>query len=588
MEPRCDGRKSSSTDGPIPAKARNARVSPADARVARVSMSDRAGLRARAFRVAMVFGLTGLGFLGVAGQLLRLGLSEQGIAKSSISRPLSATYSRPDVIDNRGNLLATDVVMQSLYADPSRLLSVDETLEALATVIDDINTPSMRRLLSNKERRFAWLKRGLSPATAQKIHELGLPGLEFKPEPRRSYPQGRVAGHLIGHVNVDNRGTSGIELYIDEKVGVQQVFGDPQVDNRQVQLTIDLNVQAALEQELAAAMQLYSSKAATGIILDVTTGAVRAAASLPSSDPANPIEAQHLKYLDRLKRGTYELGSIFKAVTIANALEKRTITTATKFDTRNPIEIGRFRISDHRRHERPLTVEEIFVLSSNVGTGLIAREVGRSSQEAFLRKLGLLDAMETDSGPTAAPLLPANWGNAEVVTIAYGHGLAIAPLQFAVAGAALVNGGFLISPRFIEAAETARPTAPSPSRRVLSDQTSAAIRSLMRANVAQAEGTGTKADVAGYEVGGKTGTADLAVDGRYDGSAVVTSFFAAFPMTKPRFVLLVTLHEPTRSGPDKTRSASLNAAPTAGRIIERSAPLLGVFPKSADKFKARE
>ena len=414
----------------------------------------------------------------------------------------------------------------------------------------------------------------MSPSTAQRIHELGLPGLDFKPEPKRSYPQGRIAGHVIGHVNIDNEGTAAIERYIDTAIGVRQVVGEPQSDKRRLRLTIDLRAQVALERELAAAMELYASIAASGVIMDAESGAVRAAASLPSVDPSKPIEAQHLRYLDRLRRGTYELGSIFKAVTIAMALEKRTVTTRTVFDVRNPIEIGRrFRISDHGA-ARPLTVQEIFVQSSNVGAGLMALEVGQRWQRQFLGKLGLLAAMQTDAGPTSEPLLPPTWGKAEVVTISYGHGLAVAPLQFAAAGAALINGGFAVKPAFAE-----QSLVGGKRTRVVSAKTSAAIRRLMRLNVTSESGSGRRADVPGYDIGGKTGTADRAAAGGYDGNAVVTSFFAAFPMSKPRYVVLVTLHDPKSSGPGNRRFAGLNAAPATGRIIERVAPLLGVLPR---------
>lgn len=559
----------------IPAEE-TAKPPPADARNARAVAADRAGLRARALRVAVVFGTIGFGFAGVGAQLIHLGLQQQSEApRASISRPLSATFSRPDIVDRNGLILATDVVMQSLYADPSELLGAGETLEALERVIPGINTPSLHRKLANRKRRFAWVKRGVSPATAQKVHELGLPGIEFRPEPRRSYPQGRVAGHVIGHVNIDNKGTAAIERHLDKALGVRQVVGDPHSDTRQLKLTIDLRVQVALERELAAAMTRFKSAAASGVILDAESGAVRAAASLPSVDPAEPTEAQHLRYLDRLKRGTYELGSIFKAATIAMALERRTVTTKTVFDVRNPIEIGRrFKIADEHGPHRPLSVGEIFIYSSNVGAGLIALEVGGPYQREFLAKLGLLERMETDAGATAEPQLPTSWGKAEVVTIAYGHGLAVAPLQFAAAGATLVNGGFAVKPVFVEPSENN-----GSRKRLLSAKTSAAIRQLMRRNVTSPQGSGRRADVAGYEIGGKTGTADRAAGGGYDGNAVVTSFFAAFPMSRPRFVVLVTLHDPKAEGGSRQRSAALNAAPTTGRIIARAAPLLGVLPK---------
>ncbi len=562
------------------AAAPGARPIPADARAARQISADGTMRNARAIRAAFVFSTVAAAFLSISAQLIHLGLTPNP-PRASISRPLSETFARPAIVDRSDILLASDVVMQSLYADPSALLDVDEVLTALSPVLPGIDTPALRKALANRRRRFVWLRRGLSPATAQRIHGLGLPGLDFRAEPKRSYPYGRTAGHILGHVNIDNKGTAGVELHIDRAVGVRNVVGSPRPDERRIRLTIDLRAQIALERELGAAMKRYRARAASAVIVDATSGAVRAAASLPSADPANPVEAQHLTYLDRLKRGTYELGSIFKALTIAMALEKRTITTATRFDVSQTIEIGeRFRIRDHHPSATPLDVEQIFIRSSNVGAGLIALEVGQPSQSAFLKKLGLLDPLETDAGPTASPQLPAHWGKAELVTISYGHGIAIAPLQFAAAGAALVNGGFAVKPHFVESSGTSGTGPPRAKKRVLSSSTSAAIRRLMRRNVTAAEGTGRRAAATGYDVGGKTGTADMAQAGEYDGDAVVTSFFAAFPMSAPRYVVLVTLHDPAGAGPSEKRYASLNAAPVAGRIIERTAPFLGVAPRT--------
>ena len=530
-------------------------------------------VRARAARFAIVFAVVGAAFSSVAVQLVRLGLSEPTSVRTSITHPVSETFARPDIVDRNGHLLATDVVMQSLFADPSRLLSVGETLEELSRILPEIDTPALRRQLSNRNRRFEWIKRGLSPATAQRILELGLPGLAFKPEPHRSYPQGRLAGHLIGSVNIDNKGLSGIERHIDEAVGIERVVGEPRPLERRVRLTLDLAVQAAVEAELAAAVRTFGAQAACAVVIDAKSGAVRAAASLPRVDPADPVTAQDPANLDRLRHGTYELGSIFKALTIAMALERRTATPRTVFDVRRPIAIGRYTISDFHSAGRPLTVEEIFVHSSNIGAGLIALEVGAEAQRATLDRFGLLTPLATEAGPTAAPQVPDHWGRAEVATIGFGHGLAVTPLHFARAGAILVNGGFDVTPRFIEE-DAARP-ASSPHR-IISGPISAEIRRLMRLNVTDPSGSGRRADVPGYRVGGKTGTADLAAGGEYDGRAVVTSFFATFPSDEPTYVVLVTLYDPKPVGPSRSRTAGVNAAPTAGAIIARAAPLLGV------------
>ena len=307
------------------------------------------------------------------------------------------------------HLIATDVVMQSLFADPSQLLGVDETLERLARVLPDVDTPALRDQLANRKRRFVWIRRALSPATAQQVLDLGLPGLAFRSEPRRSYPQGRLAGHLIGNVNVDNKGLSGIESHIDQIGGVERVVGEPRLSGREIRLTIDLGVQAAVEQELRQAIDDFDAKAASAVVLDVRTGAVRAAASLPGVDPADPVTAQDPANMDRLRNGTYELGSIFKALTVALAFEKKTVTPETVIDVRQPITIGRHEISDFHAAGRPLSVEEVFIHSSNVGAGMIALDLGAEAQRDFLARLGLLEPLKTEAGATAAPQVPKHW-----------------------------------------------------------------------------------------------------------------------------------------------------------------------------------
>jgi cell division protein FtsI (penicillin-binding protein 3) len=527
----------------------------------------------RAARFATVFVVVAASFSAVAIQLIRLGVSEPVNGRTAaIAHSLTETFSRPDIVDRNGHLIATDVVMQSLFADPSQLLGVDETLERLARVLPDVDTPALRDQLGNRKRRFVWIRRALSPATAQQVLDLGLPGLAFRSEPRRSYPQGHLAGHLIGNVNVDNKGLSGIESHIDQIGGVERVVGEPRLPGREIRLTLDLGVQAAVEQELRQAIDDFDAKAASAVVLDVRTGAVRAAASLPGVDPADPVTAQDPANIDRLRNGTYELGSIFKALTIALAFEKKTVTPETVIDVRQPITIGRHEISDFHAAGRPLSVEEVFIHSSNVGAGMIALDLGADAQRDFLSRLGLLEPLRTEAGATAAPQVPKHWGKAEVATIAFGHGLAVTPLHFARAGAILVNGGLAIRPRLLEDISD----KDEENTRLVAPATSAEIRRLMRLNVIHRNGSGKRADVPGYRVGGKTGTADLAADGAYDGRAVVTSFFAAFPMDEPAFVVLVTLYDPKGVGPARSRTAGTNAAPTAGRIIARSAPLLGV------------
>jgi cell division protein FtsI (penicillin-binding protein 3) len=486
---------------------------------------------------------------------------------------------RPDVIDRNGRLLATDLEGHSLYADPALILDRDEVIERLVETLRDLDTVALKRQLGDRSRRFVWVRRGLTPGQAQRVHDLGLPGLGFRREPIRTYPTGRLAGHILGGVNIDNRGLSGLERYIDEAVGVEAALSAPDADRPPVRTTIDLGVQHSLEEELSAAVARYSAAGASAVIMDVENGQVLGAASLPDVDPSRPDEAQQPDRIDRLRIGTYELGSIFKIMTVAMALDDGVVTLDSVFDVRVPLTIGRYLIRDLHPAGRPLTVREIFVHSSNVGAGRIALATGADRQRAFLARLGLAEPMRTEVGPITAPQLPDRWDTSALVTISYGHGIAVAPLQFAAAAATLVNGGRRVAPTFVVRSGLLASRL-QPAERVIRPQTSAMIRELLRRNVTQPGGTGRRADVPGYEVGGKTGTADIAANGGYRERAVIASFLAAFPMSAPRYVLLVTIHEPKPSAETNGQvTAGLNAAPVAARIIARAAPLLGLVAR---------
>jgi cell division protein FtsI (penicillin-binding protein 3) len=474
--------------------------------------------------------------------------------------------------------MATDVTMPSLFADPSIVQDRDEAAEQLSRVIPGLDSEEVRRLLEDRSRRFVWIRRGLSPKLAQDVHDLGLPGLAFRFELRRAYPLGRLAGHALGHVNVDNKGVAGIERYLDETVGVEAVNGATQTSAPSVRLALDVGVQHALEDELEGATRRFEAKGAAGVIMNVRTGEVRAAASLPEIDPAFPGKAGETASLDKVAGGAFELGSIWKAMTIALALESGTATLDRIVDVTQPLSAGRFTIKDMHPLNRPLTVAEVFINSSNVGAGLLALEAGAVRQRTLLERLGATDRMRTETGPVAAPLLPARIERAEQITLSYGHGIAVAPIQFAAAAAALINGGERVTPTFL-----ARDGAvPGERKRAVSAATSARINELMRRNVTDPAGTGKRADVPGYRVGGKTGTAEIPMKGGYSDKAVISSFLAAFPMDAPEYLVLVSLFEP--NGTSETNGeilAGLNAAPTAGQVIARVAPLLGVMPRDS-------
>jgi cell division protein FtsI (penicillin-binding protein 3) len=517
----------------------------------------------------------GLAFAAVGFQLARLAVSTAGDVTATLSDPIAESFARPDIVDRNGRLLATDVTMPSLFADPSIVPSRDETAEKLAGALPDLRAEDIHRLLEDRSRRFVWLRRGLAPKVAQTVHDLGLPGLSFRNELKRAYPMGRLAGHVLGHVNIDNKGMAGIERHIDETVGVEAVHGATLSSDVAVRLSLDVGVSYAVEDELGSAMRRYQAKGAAGLVMNVMTGEMLAAASLPGVDPLKPADALDVSAIDRVAGGAFELGSIFKLATVALALEGGKQSLDTIVDVTQPLIAGRFTITDSHPLGRPMTVAEVFVHSSNVGAGLLALEAGADRQQAFLDKLGLMTPLRTELGPVAAPLVPKRFERTEQITVSYGHGIAVAPIQFAAAAAALINGGTQVTPTFL------KNFAEKPAgARVVSAETSDRLRGLLRRNVTDPAGTGKRADVAGYRVGGKTGTAEMPVRGGYNEHAVISSFLAAFPMDAPKYLVLVALFEP--SGTAETKGevfAATNAAPTAAQIIERIAPLLGVLPE---------
>jgi cell division protein FtsI (penicillin-binding protein 3) len=523
-----------------------------------------------------------LAFAAIAGQLVRLSLRSGPEMTATLAEPLTSSWSRPDILDRNGRLIATDVAVHSLYADPQQILDLDEAVEKLSTVLGGVDPAELRKTLGDKTKRFAWVARGLAPRLAQRVHDFGLPGIAFRTELKRAYPLGALAGHVIGAVNIDNKGLAGIERTVDEMGRPEPVHGPGRTQKAPLRLSLDIGVQHALADELKQASATYGAAAAAGLILDANTGEIVAAESLPEADPSKPADWRDAALADRLFGGTYELGSVFKTLTVAMALEAGTADLDKVYDVTQPLKTGPFTITDLHSQNRPLSVREIFLHSSNIGAGMLARELGARRQRALLDSFGLLEAMRTEAGPVAAPQLPKNWGDAETITIAYGHGLAVAPLQFAVAVATLVNGGNKVTPTLLTASDIS-----VGKRRIVSAETSAKIREIMRLNVTHAAGTGRRAEADGYRVGGKTGTAELPGRGGYNAKAQISSFVGAFPMDGPKYVTLILLFEPQTgaTGGDHA-TAGLNAAPATARIVARVAPLLGVLPRRLETRSA--
>ncbi|CAN5151809.1 penicillin-binding protein 2 [soil metagenome] len=533
--------------------------------------------------------LIGIGFaacfLAIGGQLGYLTIWQ---GRNAIERPLSGELDRiprPDIVDRNGVVLATDIKVSSLFADPRKILDVDEAVELLTATSPDLDAKSLRQKLSQPNRAFVWLKREVGPVEREAIHNLGIPGIDFRTETKRIYPMGRLAAHVLGYVDLDSKGIAGIEKFLDDQGALYTAsLTDPSEHRAEpAELSLDARVQHVLTDEVSKAVTHFKATAGGGVVLDIDTGEVIALVSLPDFNPNQEPKNFTKEQNNRMTSGVYELGSVIKAITFAMAFDYGTANLQSTYDARSTLVIGRAVIHDFHATHRVLSVPEIFTKSSNIGTARMALEVGVERHQAFLRKVGLFDRLITEVPESAKPLLPARWSKLVTATAAFGHGFAVQPLQGAAVVAALLNGGNEIPITFLkrDAAE-----AETMARRIIKPETSAMLRYLFRLNAT--EGSAAKADSIGYRVGGKTGTAEKVFNGVYVHDRLLCSFIGAFPMDKPRYLLLVMLDEP-KPLPETYgfATAGWNAVPAAGDIVARIAPILGVDPVLTDEDRAK-
>jgi cell division protein FtsI (penicillin-binding protein 3) len=527
-------------------------------------------------RVGLAILIFSIGYAVIAGRLVMFAAApDSHLARRGNTADAVAT-ARPDILDRNGEILATDVRAPSLFAEPHRIIDVDEAVELLTAAVPDLDAVELRERLSSK-RRFAWLKREITPKQRADIHRLGLPGIGFMAENKRVYPHNNEVSHVIGHVNIDNQGIAGIEKWLDSRGLADLHLAGLATDRLQkpIELSIDLRAQHALRDELVKAREKYKAKAAAGLITDARTGEVVSMVSVPDYDSNNPREALDPTRINRLTTGVFEMGSTFKALTLAMALDSGKIGIRDMIDARSALVYGKHTIHDFHAQSRMLSVTEVFTYSSNVGTARMALKLGVEHHKWFLRKVGQMDRLRTELPESAEPLVPKRWGELNTVTIAFGHGIAVAPLQAMMAIGAMVNGGNLIPPTFRKRTEQ---EALAIATRVIKPETSDKMRYLMRVNVEK--GTASKSEVKGYYVGGKTGTAEKVVAGRYSKTRVLTSFTAVLPADQPRYLLLIMLDEP--QGLPETHgfaTSGWNAVPVGGAVISRIAPILGIEPR---------
>ena len=490
---------------------------------------------------------------------------------------------RADLVDRNGAMLAADILHYGLYIDPREIWDTAETRKALTAALPDITPARLDRALKGNRRTF--VAGGLTPDVRARIHDLGLPGVTFEPEEKRIYPLGVSAAHLIGFSDTGGQGLAGAEL------GLNDAVRGAAVDHKPVPLSIDLRVQAALEDELGKAVTTFGAKGGVGIVTNVHTGEILGLASNPTFDPNLAGRADPNALVDRAAARVYEMGSTFKTFTIAMALDSGKVRMDSVFDTSATMTLGSRAIHDHDKVGYNMTVPEIYLKSSNIGASRIALQAGGDTMVRYFQAFGLLKPAPVELTESARPILPRKWNDDTIASASFGHAISVTPLALAAGYGAIMNGGTYV-PLTIK---PMKPGARPQGRRVVSEQTSRAMLDLMRLNVLH--GTGGKADAYGLRVGGKTGSAEKAMGGRYVRDKLVASFASVFPADGPleadRYFVLIMLDEP--NGTKETygfRTGGWNSTPTAGHVIDRIAPFLHVARRAGgpavDKTMAAE
>lgn len=520
---------------------------------------------------------------GVIGmQMTALAMTEPSEPKAQNSIN-DISVSRADIVDRNGRILATNIETHSLYVHPKQLADPSGTALRLAEIFQDIDAITLKARFNGKQ-NFLWLRSAISPEEKQAVHDIGDPGLLFGPREMRLYPNGKLAGHILGGTTFGKQGVHSAEVI--GVAGVEKEFDellrDPKYNGRPLKLSVDLSVQSALEKVLRGGMQLMNAKAASAVLMEVHTGEIFAMSSLPDFDPNNrPIgltkgDQSDDPLFNRAVQGLYEQGSVFKTFTVAQAMELGLVEADTMIDTKR-FRWGKYAIKDYRNYGPELTVEKVLVKSSNVGTARLSQMIGANSQKSFLKSLGLLAAtpIELVEGSTAKPQFPSKWSEIATMTISYGHGISGSPLHLAAAYSAIVNGGTFVSPTILQKSVS------EVGARIISKNVSDQLRSMLRDVVRTPEGTANLGEVSGYSVGGKTGTAEkTSKTGGYDAERVLATFASFFPSEDPKYVLIITLDEPEdRMGVEPKRTAGYTAVPVAAEVIRRVAPLLGLVPK---------
>lgn len=486
---------------------------------------------------------------------------------------------RGDIVDRNGIILATSLATASVYANPKVMIDKPVALQKLIATFPDLDKNELKNKL-NLEKNFVWIKRNLTPSEQYKVNALGIPGVYFQDEEKRIYPHKNLFAHELGFVNVDGVGTAGVEKQFNNFLIKKS--GDAEEADVPLVLSLDIRVQNIMREALLDSINTFKAKGGSGVVMDVTTGEVLAMVSLPDFDPNQPSGASQDELFNRVTYGVYEMGSTFKIFNSAMALDKGVVKMTDKYDVAMPLKIGGFSISDYHPKAPVLSFPEVFMYSSNIGSAKIALDAGANVQKSFLKKIGLLNELPIELPEKGTPLYPSTWSKISSMTVSYGHGIAVTPLHVVSATSSLINGGMLYPATLLKKENTE-----VFGERVVSAKTSDNVRKLLRLVVQY--GTGNKAEVASYLVGGKTGSADKVVTGGYNRRAIISSFIGAFPMNKPKYVVFAMIDEPVgNKSTGGFATGGMIAAPVVNKVISRIGPMLNVAPVDENRYEIRK
>ena len=483
------------------------------------------------------------------------------------TRAVEIKMERADITDRNGVVLATSLPSADLYIDTDNLKKPETLAAALAETLPDVKyKPLLKKLKSGK--KFVYVKRNLIPRDLYEANRLGFPQLNFETKEMRIYPQGALFAHVLGSTDIDNNGISGIEKAFNKKLSQ---------DKENIRLSLDVGIQSSIRTVLMENIEKYSAEGAAAILMNAKTGEIVSMVSLPDYDPNNLKNAAKNQMFNAATLGVYEVGSVMKMFNTAIGLETKKIKATDTIDASRPVVLANYTIQDVPKLRRELSVPEIMIHSSNIGSAKIALAVGAEKQREYLKKFGFFNAPQIELPEKGRPLYPSTWRDVSTATIGYGYGLSVSPLHVVAAAAAVVNGGVYHAPTLL----SRRFNQENIGHRVISDKTSRTMRAIMREVVIK--GSGRRANVAGFEVGGKTGSARKLVNGKYVEGSLRTSFLSAFPMDDPQYVLMVMLDSPKKIKETYyLNTAAWNAVPTAEQIITTVAPQLGIMPRPFD------